>query len=117
MNNMPCHAIQQQKTRQLTNQQQNYRLVHRSSSVQYRTILSHPTISPSRNRAATSTFSGESGCGCIRSWWIAVIVVESVYTGLQCSDVNNVRQISPVVNEIFGCEIRVLKWMFGGASG
>lgn len=95
----------------------NYRPVHRSSSVQNRTILSHPATSPSRSSAATSTFSGESGRGSVSSWWMAVMVDESVYTGLQCSEVSSVRQISPVVNEMFGCEIRVEKWMLGGESG
>jgi hypothetical protein len=61
--------------------------------------------------------SGESGCGSVSSWWIAVSVVESVYTGLQCSVVKSVRQISPVVKEMFGWEMRVAKWMVGGASG
>lgn len=51
---------------------------HRSSPVQYRTTLSQAGKSPSRRRAATSTFSGESGCGSVRSWWMAVSVDESV---------------------------------------
>jgi hypothetical protein len=74
-------------------------------------------MSPSRSSAATSTLSGESGCGSVRRWWIADIVVDSVYTGLQCSDVSSVRQISPVVKEMFGCDMRVVKWMLGGDSG
>jgi hypothetical protein len=48
---------------------------------------------------------------------MAVRVVESVYTGLQCSVVSNVRQISPVVKEMFGWEIRVLKRIVGGERG
>jgi hypothetical protein len=51
---------------------------HRSSPVQYRTTLSQAGKSPSRRSAATSTFSGESGCGSVRSWWMAVSVDESV---------------------------------------
>lgn len=51
---------------------------HRSSPVQYRTTLSHAGKSPSRRSAATSTFNGESGCGSVRSWWMAVSVDESV---------------------------------------
>lgn len=42
---------------------------------------------------------------------------ERVYTGLQCSVVRRVRQISPVVKEMFGCEMRVVKWIVGGARG
>ena len=80
-------------------------------------MLSQAGTSPSRNNAATSTFSGESGLGSVRSWWIAVNVVDSVYTGLQCSVVSSVRQISPVVKEMFGCEIRVVKRIVGGARG
>lgn len=44
-------------------------------------------------------------------------VEESVYTGLQCSEVRSVRQISPVVKEMFGWEIRVVKWILGGLNG
>ena len=44
-------------------------------------------------------------------------VLDSVYTGLQCSEVKSVRQISPVVKEMFGCEMRVVKRIFGGESG
>ena len=48
---------------------------------------------------------------------MALSVDDSVYTGDQCSAVNSVRQISPVVNETFGCEMRVRKWMLGGLRG
>jgi hypothetical protein len=44
-------------------------------------------------------------------------VVEIVYTGLQCSDVKRVRQISPVVKLMLGWEMRVLKRMVGGVRG
>jgi hypothetical protein len=44
-------------------------------------------------------------------------VVEMVYTGLQCSLVKSVRQISPVVKEMLGCEMRVRKWIVGGERG
>ena len=90
---------------------------HLSSSVQNRTMLSHPGMSPSRSSAATSTLRGESGLGSVSSWCMAVMVVDNVYTGLQCSEVNSVRQISPVVKEMFGCEMRVVKWMLGGERG
>lgn len=48
---------------------------------------------------------------------MAVNVVDSVYTGLQCSVVRSVRQISPVVKEMFGCEMRVRKRIVGGVRG
>jgi hypothetical protein len=44
-------------------------------------------------------------------------VLLSVYTGLQCSVVRSVRQISPVVKEMFGWEIRVVKRIVGGERG
>lgn len=44
-------------------------------------------------------------------------VVEIVYTGLQCSLVNKVRQISPVVKEMLGWEMRVTNCILGGESG
>jgi len=48
---------------------------------------------------------------------MAVNVVESVYTGLQCSVVKRVRHISPLLKEMFGCEIFVVKVMLGGERG
>lgn len=48
---------------------------------------------------------------------MAVNVDERVYTGLQCSVVRRVRQISPVAKEMFGWEMRVLKMIFGGEKG
>lgn len=91
--------------------------LHRSSSVQNRTMLSHPTRSPSRSSAATSTLSGDSGRGSVSSCWIADMVDDSVYTGLQCSVVRRVRQISPVVKEMLGWEMRVVKRIEGGERG
>ena len=48
---------------------------------------------------------------------MAVRVDESVYTGLQCSVVRRERQISPVVKEMLGWDMRVVKLIVGGARG
>jgi hypothetical protein len=53
----------------------------------------------------------------VSSWWIADSVLESVYAGVQCSEVSNVRQISPVVKEMLGCAMRVENFMVGGWMG
>jgi len=74
-------------------------------------------MSPSRSSAATSTLSGDSGRGSVSSCWIADSVDDSVYTGLQCSEVSSVRQISPVVKEMLGWAMRVVKRILGGERG
>lgn len=44
-------------------------------------------------------------------------MLDSVYAGLQCSDVSSVRQISPVEKEMFGCAMRVVNFIVGGCKG
>ena len=44
-------------------------------------------------------------------------MLDSVYAGLQCSEVRSVRQISPVVKEMFGCAMRVENFIVGGWKG